>query len=122
MASLCRPLRTVRVLTQHMRVCCYDCAMICVCGCVHLCAGTPHLFVSAYDFFCLLCFTAAAAAVSCRLYHTVPKVLELSSHSKFVWTASMRVLALHMRVCDVCAMICKHVAYATAAVLLKVNT
>ena len=44
------------------------------------------------------------------------------SHSKFASTTSMRVLALRMRVCDVCAMIRKHVACATtAAVLLEVN-
>ena len=44
------------------------------------------------------------------------------SHSKFASTTSMRVLALRMRVCDVCAMIRKRVACAiAAAVLFKVN-
>ena len=44
-----------------------------VCGSVRLCAETQHTF----HFFCLLFFTAAA--VSCRLYHTVPQVLKLAT-------------------------------------------
>ena len=73
---------------------CLLCAMIRVrvCKCVRVCVlvcWNPkfHLFVR----FALL----VAAAVSCRLYHTVPQALKLSilwqqqqSHKKFAWTTT----------------------------------
>ena len=49
----------------------------CVQVCAFFCAQEPT-FVLASFFFCLLCFTAVAA-VSCRLYGTVPQALKLST-------------------------------------------
>ena len=69
----------------------------------------PHVPV----LFFLCYMLAVAAAVSCRLYHSpsssqalyfVAATVQQQSHNKFVWTTSMRVLALHMRVCDVCVL------------------
>ena len=94
-----------------MRVCCvliralvWVCAGLCICvpG-----AGTPHLFEIKKKCFCLLCFTAAAAAVLC-LYHTVPQALYVvatvkqQSHSKFVLTCIYQVYAcvdMHIYAC-----------------------
>ena len=83
--------------------------------------------------FGLLCLLlAAAAAVSCRLYHTVPQALELStlwqprynsSRTESLCGLLLRVCWHCICVCDVCYKIRKHVACATpAAVLLNVNS
>ena len=98
-----------------------------MCAGLCICALEPHIYFSFFYF--LLCFTAAAAG-SWRLYHTVSQALKLSttpyvaatvqpqSHGKFV--------CVHIAyACDVCAMIRKHVAFATtraAAVMFKVNS
>ena len=74
----------------------------------------------------LFCLLVAATSVSC-LYHTVPQALKLSTlwqprynsspTTKFLWTTSMRVLALHMSMWM--SMTRKHVACVNTAVLLK---
>ena len=56
----------MRVLTQHMHVCCVrygTCAFVGVCESVHLRAGTPHYSVFLY--FDTFTYCAAAASVSC---------------------------------------------------------
>ena len=107
---------------------------VCVGGCGSLdlfCAPVPHTSAFSFILFALL---AAAAAVSCRLYHTVPQALQLSTlwrpryNSSLTESlrrprASMRALALHMRVSEVCVTIIhEHVSCATTAVLLKGNS
>ena len=102
----------------HMRVfrVCYDTyACVGVCRSVHLRAWCWNLTL----------FAAAAAAVPCRLNHTVPQALKLSTMwqprysrsltASFVWTTSMRVLTLHVYDgCVCCSMIrVKHEACAT---------
>ena len=87
---------------------CYGCVQVCAVLCIFVC------WHPTFQLFFFLFFALPATAVSCRLYRTVPQGLELSA----AWqpryntgrTASlrgphMRVLALHMRVRDVCAMI-----------------
>ena len=74
-----------------------------------LCIGVLEPHISALCF-----FSDAAAAVPCRLYHTVPQLSSslLCSHgtaavAQQVWTTRpyLRVLTKHMRVCAVRAMI-----------------
>ena len=59
-------------------------------------------------------------ASSSQALYFAAAMVQQQSHSKFLWTTSTRVLTLHMRVCDVCAMICTHVACATAE-MFKAN-
>ena len=74
-SSLCGPILCVRGHCICVSVVCYDTrACVVAFGSASWCVGTPHfslLFV-----FPLL---AAAAAVACRLYHTVPRALKLST-------------------------------------------
>ena len=84
-----------------------------VCRCLHLCAGTPRIVNIYFNFVIFVCCALLPLPLP---YHVacIPPRLMLSSslyfvattvqqsYSMFVWTASMRVLALHMRVCDVC--------------------
>ena len=62
----------------------YACVLCAMGVCVGVC-GSADLFVCWHPkfhlsfLFCLLCMPLAAAAVSCRLYHTVPQALELST-------------------------------------------
>ena len=74
-----------------------------VCGCVRVCVCVLEPHVTAFVFIALL----AAAAVSCRLYHTIPQTLKLSTLWQ-QWYNSSRTASL----CDlylpyVCAV--KHV-------------
>ena len=53
------------------------CAGVRVCGCIYVLARWHPTFQPSFTL-CLLCvLLAAAAAVSCRSYHTAPQALEL---------------------------------------------
>ena len=74
-------------------------------------AGAPHIF-QLFLFFVLLllllllpyhvCITPCLKLSSCTMWQAT---VQPQSHSKFVWTTCMRVLALHIHACvmGVCA-------------------
>ena len=81
-ATLCGPLLTMCADKNIAHAC-----VLCLMGvCVGVC-GSVDSFVSWHSKFqlsffylvCSVCLLLAAAAVSCRLYHTVPQALELST-------------------------------------------
>ena len=105
-----------------------------LCGSVDLFVCWHLTFQLSFSF-CLLCLLLAAAAVACRLYHTVPQTFELSTLWQPRYNSSRTASLCGPIIClcwhcicvrDVCGMryeIRKHVARATTAVvvLLKVN-
>ena len=101
-SSLCGPLLCEcghRLSCLVLCVLWYVCVCVGACGSVYLCPGTPQ-----FSFFL---FLLAAAALSCRLYHTVAHALKLptlwqtrynSSHTASLRGAlRMRVLTKQMR-------------------------
>ena len=81
-ATMCGPLLTMCADKNIAHAC-----VLCLMGvCVGVC-GSVDSFVSWHSKFqlsffylvCSVCLLLAAAAVSCRLYHTVPQALELST-------------------------------------------
>ena len=104
---------SLRVLTWHMRVCCVCYGRVSryvrVCG--FTCVLAPH--ISAF-FFISFALLAAAAAVSfmsvshrassARYLYFVAATVQQQLHSKFVWTTSMPMLALHIYACVVCVL------------------
>ena len=109
-ASRSGSLLTMRVLIWHMRVCA-ACTWACVCLGVSvgawrsdarfICALAPHIYFSFLFYFvrstcCCCCIMSSVShrASSSRAYFVVATV-QKQSHNKFVWTASIRMLALH---------------------------
>ena len=86
-----------------MRVCC-------VCGSdIYLCAGTPHslFFFILFALFaaCCCCHTMPTVShrvSSSRALYFVAATVQKESHSKFVWTTSMRVRDVFMQTCGMC--------------------
>ena len=115
----------------------YACACYDTCPCVYVFAGLcicvlePAIPVHYFIFF-FAWFSCAAAAVSCRLYHTVPKALKISTlwqprHNNIIAALLCGPLlsvcshCIYMRVCDVCAMIRTDMTCATTAVMFTVH-
>ena len=110
---------------------CLLCAMItraCVQVCAGLCrcAGTPHssfLFFFALSARCCCCRITSSVShrpSNSQALYFVTATVQQQSHSKFVWTSSMRVLCVYA-MC-VRALIRAHMAYANiAAAMFKVN-
>ena len=105
-ASLCGPLLTMRVLIAYA---CVVCDMIRVCRCLQVCAfvcWNPANQLS--HFVCSSCccriMPVLHRASSSRALYFVAATVQQQSHSKFVWTTSVRMLALHLyaRVMCVC--------------------
>ena len=104
--SLCGPLLTMRVLIAYA---CVVCDMIRVCRCLQVCAfvcWNPANQLS--HFVCSSCccriMPVLHRASSSRALYFVAATVQQQSHSKFVWTTSVRMLALHLyaRVMCVC--------------------
>ena len=75
----------------------------CVQVCAFLCDGTPHFsFFGCSGLQLLLPYHDVCITPSSQALYYVAATAQQQSHSKFVWTASMAVLTLRMRVCDVC--------------------
>ena len=114
--------------------------------CVRVCVLEPHMSACVFFFWlCLLLLLTATDTTTMRVWTAAASMfgndvcvvcvlrvrtatVQQQSHSKFVWTTSMRVLPLHMyALCDVCAMLREHVACetttycCTSVIMLKVN-
>ena len=80
------------------------------CRCVRVCALEPHnLKFQLLVFLALISAAAAATAVSHRAsssqaLYLMAATVQQQSHSKFVWTTYMLLVALYMRVCDECVL------------------
>ena len=115
----------------------YACACYDTCPCVYVFAGLcicvlePAIPVHYFILF-FAWFSCAAADVSCRLYHTVPKALKISTlwqprHNNIIAALLCGPLlsvcshCIYMRVCDVCAMIRTDMTCATTAVMFTVH-
>ena len=114
-----------------MRVLCvlwYVCVCVWPKVCAGLCICLLEAHISAFFLFALL---VAAAAVSCRLYHTVPQAPKLSTLWQPLYNSSQQVCVNHFYAFVDIAYACvlwyvimlirNHVALASAAVVFLVN-
>ena len=113
-ASLCGPLVTYCA--------CVDIAYACVCCVCHghvysyvrvcalICVLAPQFSAVFFVLFALLAVCCCCCRIMPSVYHRasssralyfVAATVQQQSRRKFVWIACVRVLALHMRVCDV---------------------